>query len=159
MPQTIEFTRPKTDSVASLAPRFDCTLRDGGVDAAWMRVTGELDLVTAPILARALSQAEENARRVVLDLRELTFLDSSGAHVIFDADYRATAAGRRLVLVRGPANVNRVLDLARPSDSLVIVDLDPGVPPVLALLMLAQRDRTDERLGWLAGVGKLVGEG
>lgn len=38
-------------STATRFLRFECTLRDGGRDAAWVRVTGELDLATAPILA------------------------------------------------------------------------------------------------------------
>jgi anti-sigma B factor antagonist len=141
VPHTLVSSGSTVGSAASTFPRFDCTLRDGGVDAAWVRVTGELDLATAPILAQALSQAEERAQRVVLDLRELTFMDSSGVHVILEASLRANAAGRGPVLVRGAARVDRVLDLTRASDSLQIVDLDPIEPPVLALLKLAQRDR------------------
>ena len=141
MPQTLVSSGSTVRRAASAFPRFDCTLRDGGVDAAWVRVTGELDLATAPILAQALSRAEERAQRVVLDLRELTFMDSSGVHVILEASLRANAAGRATVLVRGPAGVDRVLALTRASDSLQIVDLDPIEPPVLALLKLAQRDR------------------
>ena len=129
MPQTMEFSSSTSRRAASLLPRFDCTLTDGGLDAAWVRVTGELDLATAPILAQALSQAEERTQRVVLDMRELTFMDSSGVHVILEASHRATTAGRGLVLVRGPAQVDRVLDLTRAADSLEIVDLHPVEPP------------------------------
>lgn len=131
-------------AVRSTATRFlcfECTLRDGGRDAAWVRVTGELDLATAPILARALSQPEARGQHVVLDLRELTFIDSSGVHVILQASLLANAVGRRLVLVRGSSHVDRVLSLTEASDSLEIVDLHPVEPPVLALLRLAQRDR------------------
>ena len=106
MPQTMEFSRSTRRSAASLLPSFDCMLREGGLDAAWVRVTGELDIATAPALAEVLGQAEERAQRVVLDLRQLTFMDSAGVHVIVDANLRATAAGRRLVLVRGPAQVD-----------------------------------------------------
>ncbi|MHB8659360.1 MAG: STAS domain-containing protein [Solirubrobacteraceae bacterium] len=130
MPQTSVVSGSTASSAAAGFPRFDCTLRDGGLDAAWVRVTGELDLATAPILAQALSQAEERAQRVVLDLRELTFMDCSGVRVILDASHRATAAGPGLVLVRGPSHVDRVLDLTRASDSLEIVDLDPVKSPV-----------------------------
>lgn len=78
---------------------------------------------------------------MVLDLRELTFIDSSGVHVILQASLLANAVGRRLVLVRGSSHVDRVLSLTEASDSLEIVDLHPVEPPVLALLRLAQRDR------------------
>jgi len=141
MPQTLVSSGFTVRSAASLFPRFDCTLRDGGLDAAWLRATGELDIATAPQLAEMLGQAEERCQRVVLDLRELTFMDSAGVHAIIDATLRATAAGRRLVLVRGPSHVDRVFELTRASASLEIVDLDPIEPPVLALLKLAQRER------------------
>jgi anti-sigma B factor antagonist len=137
MPQTLVSSGLTVRSVASLFPRFGCTLRDGGVDAAWLRVTGELDIATAPQLAEMLRQAEECYRRVVLDLRELTFMDSAGVHVIFDATLRATAAGRRLVLVRGPSQVDRVCELTRVSASVEVVELDPVEPAFLALLKLA----------------------
>jgi anti-sigma B factor antagonist len=122
-------------------PRFSCTLRDGGLDAAWVRAAGELDIATAPQLKQTLRQAEAGARRVVLDLRELTFMDSCGVHVIVDASTRARAAGNRLVLVRGPSQVDRLLVLSKAADVLEIVDLDPAQPPVQALVELAQQDR------------------
>jgi anti-sigma B factor antagonist len=138
-PTLVSFGSPDRRAATGF-PRFDCTLRSGGLDAAWVRVTGELDIATAPQLAEMLGQAEERCQRVVLDLRELAFMDSSGVHVILEASHRATAAGRGLVLVRGPAHADRVLDLTRAADSLETVDLDPVEPPVLALLKLAQRD-------------------
>jgi anti-sigma B factor antagonist len=142
MPQTLVSSSSTVRTGDSWFPRFECTLRDGGLDAAWVRVTGELDIATAPQLAEMLGRAEERCQRVVLDLRELTLMDSAGVHVILDATLRATAAGRRLVVVRGPWNVDRVLDLAEASDTLAIVDLDSGEPPVLALLKLARRERS-----------------
>jgi anti-sigma B factor antagonist len=141
MLQTLVSSSSTDRSTVSICPSFNCTLRDGGLDSDSVRVTGELDLAAAPILAHALSQAEERIKRVVLDLRELTFMDASGVHVIVDADVRATAAGRGLVLVRGPSQVDRVLELTRASASLEIVDLDPGEPAVVALLKLERRER------------------
>jgi anti-sigma B factor antagonist len=141
MPQASVLSAATSRSTAAGFPGFDCRLRDGGPDAAWVRVTGELDLATAPVLAQALSQAEERAQRVVLDLRELTFMDSSGVHVIVEASLRANASGRGLVLVRGPARVDHVFELTQTSDSLEILDLDPGEPQVLALLKLARTER------------------
>jgi anti-sigma B factor antagonist len=141
MPQTLVSTGSTVGRAATGFPRFDCTLRDGGLDAAWVRVTGELDIATAPQLEQTLRQAEAWCHRVVLDLRQLTFMDSAGVHVIVNASVRANAAGRRLVLVRGPSHIDRVLDLAQASDSLEIVDLDPVEPPVQALLRLAQGHR------------------
>ena len=46
-----------------------------------LRLVGELDMLTAPELEAALVQAD-NGRVVTLDLAELTFIDSSGIHLI-----------------------------------------------------------------------------
>jgi stage II sporulation protein AA (anti-sigma F factor antagonist) len=139
MPQTLVIPDPA-------ATRFDIpqqalvrSWKDCGSDVAWVQVVGELDIVTAPALEQTLRDAELRARRVVLDLRELTFTDSSGVHVITNASVRAGRADRRLVLVRGPAQADRMLTLTT-SHVLEIVDLDPGEPVVHALLQLAQQD-------------------
>ncbi len=50
--------------------------------AAWVEVAGELDLVGAPRLTGALRNALHDARLVLLDLSELTFMDSAGVHAI-----------------------------------------------------------------------------
>ena len=36
------------DKTAAPLPEFRCTLRDSGLDVAWVRLTGELDIATAP---------------------------------------------------------------------------------------------------------------
>ena len=129
------------------ASRFDVSQqavvrswKDCGCDVAWVQVAGELDLVTSPALEQTLRDAELRAPLVVLDLRELTFTDSTGVHVITNANARADRAGRRLVLVRGPAQPDRMLALI-PSDVPEIVDLDPGEPVAHALSQLARGDR------------------
>jgi anti-anti-sigma factor len=116
--------------------------RECGGEVAWVQPVGELDIGTAPALEQALRGAELRARLVMLDLRELTFLDSCGVHVIVYASIRARRAGRRLVLVRGCSQVERVLALTGASEVLESVDLAPGDPAVQALLQLAQQKRS-----------------
>ncbi len=145
MPQTLVSSGSAARAAVRSFPRFDCTLRSAGLDAAWVRVTGELDMATAPQLAEMLGRAQESSPRLVLDLRQVTFIDSAGVHVILTANVRAIAAGRRLVLVRGPSQVDRVLVVAPASDALEIVDLDPVEPPVQALLKLVHRHRAGQR--------------
>jgi anti-anti-sigma factor len=141
MPHTFVGSGSETHRAVPAGSMFGCTVRDGGLDAAWIRVAGELDIATAPRLAQTLRQAQTRARRVVLDLRELTFADSYGVHLILDANNRAKEFARRLVLVRGPSHVDRLLTLTGASEVLEIVDLDPLAPPVQALVQLAQADR------------------
>ena len=108
---------------------FDCQIHPGGPDTAWVRGRGELDLASAPQLKQALADALGAMPLVVLDLRELTFMDSTGIHVVIEADSQARRAGRRLVLVRGPAQVDRLLELVGLTDRLEIIDLEPGLVP------------------------------
>ena len=63
-------------------------------DAAVVVPTGELDLATAPALEAALQSGFDGvAARVVLDLRELEFIDSSGLRTLLTAR-RITARSR-----------------------------------------------------------------
>ena len=75
--------------------------------------TGELDLATAPALEAALGRAfEEGSGRVVLDLRELEFIDSSGLRTLLTARKRAEEAGSRFSLIAGHRGLERTLEIA-----------------------------------------------
>ena len=136
MPQTLVIPAPHASRFDLFQQALVRSWKDCGSDVAWVQVVGELDIFTAPALEQTLRDAELRAPLVVLDLRELTFTDSSGVHVITNAGARADRAGRRLVLVRGPAQADRLLALMT-SDVLEIVDLDPGEPVAHALSQLA----------------------
>lgn len=70
---------------------------------------GELDLATSGQVEVVLEVAEAtSARTIVLDLRELEFIDSSGLKVIVAAHRRL---GHRLLLLRGPEQVHRLFEL------------------------------------------------
>ena len=58
-------------------------------------------------------------------MRELGFMDCSGVHAIVEASNRAREEGRRLILLRGTPNVDRVFALAGSSDELEIGDIEP----------------------------------
>jgi anti-sigma B factor antagonist len=139
MPHTLVSLNPAATRFGLSQQALIRSWKDGGSDVAWVQVVGELDIVSAPTLEQTLRDAELRARLVVLDLRELTFTDSSGLHVITNASVRADRAGRRLVLVRGPAQIHRRFMLAT-SDVLEIVDLGPGEPVTHALSQLASQD-------------------
>jgi anti-sigma B factor antagonist len=117
----------------TLPPAFACTTTHGGLDAAWVNVVGELDLATAPELARTLHESQQLAHLTVLDLRELAFMDCSGVHTIVNASLRARKAGRRLVLVRGRPDIYRIFTLTSSTGDVDIGDPDPVQPPVPAL--------------------------
>jgi anti-anti-sigma factor len=114
-------------------PAFACSRTSRGRGAVWVHVTGELDIATAPELEAALCEAQSQARLVVLDLRELAFMDSSGAHVIIDASIRARRRGRRLVLLRTPPDVDRIFTLTGGSGEVEIGAVASLEPPVHAV--------------------------
>jgi anti-anti-sigma regulatory factor len=60
--------------------------------------------------------------------RELSFTDTSGIHVILDANRDAQREDGRLLIVRGPAEVDRVLTLTEVCKQVVIFDLPPAEP-------------------------------
>jgi anti-anti-sigma factor len=138
MPSPVVFSASIVSPIAAELPGFRCTVRESGRDTAWVRVVGEVDIATAPQLEQTLRKAQFRAQRVVLDLRELTFMDCAGVHVILDASNHARLAGGQLLLVRGPSHVDRLFTLTGTSDAVEIVDLDPIAPPVQALVELAQ---------------------
>ena len=97
----------------------------GPLEATWVHVAGALDIATAPRLAATLRESQADAQLVVLDLRELAFMDSSGVHAIVDASSDARQLGRRLLLLRGPANVQRLFALTGNADRVEVSDLVP----------------------------------
>jgi anti-anti-sigma factor len=83
---------------------------------------GELDLAGAAALEHELSQLEsEPPEAVVLDLRRVEFMDSSGLRVIAVASQRAADRGVRLALVPGGDQVMRVFEITRMRERLDFV--------------------------------------
>ena len=96
---------------------------DGGVSVT---LTGELDLSTLERLETALDgDLGPKTGLVVLDLRELTFLDSSGLRAILALDADVREQGGRFVLIQGPRRVHRVFELTRADEELEVVS-DPA---------------------------------
>lgn len=100
-----------------------------GVETGDERVTftprGELDLATAPELEeKVLGAVREGGRSVVLDLRELTFMDSTGVRTIVAAHQLAEQSGNELKVVRPPREsaVSRVIEISGIDDALGLVD-------------------------------------
>ncbi|MDP9346795.1 MAG: STAS domain-containing protein [Actinomycetota bacterium] len=91
-------------------------------DAIHVVVRGELDIAAVPQLDIALRRAQAVADAVVLDLRELQFIDSSGAQLILAADRRIRWSGGRLIVVRGPAEIDWFLALVGMDELLELVD-------------------------------------
>jgi stage II sporulation protein AA (anti-sigma F factor antagonist) len=76
-------------------------------------LTGELDPATAPTLEARLAEvtADGDVRRVVLDLAQITFLDSSGLRTLVAANEALRARAAELVLQAPTSNIRRVLEV------------------------------------------------
>jgi anti-sigma B factor antagonist len=84
-----------------------------GESAATLDLGGELDISTAELLAQAVARAcaAEEPRALVIDLRRLTFIDSSGLAAMLSASKLCERRGRRLSVIRGPQPVHQVFEL------------------------------------------------
>ena len=91
----------------TLTTRIDA--RNGVTSIA---LTGELDMATASILNDQLTAVEQSdSRTIVLDLRDLRFIDSSGLHALVRAYRRSETDGHRLLLVGANASARRLCEM------------------------------------------------
>jgi anti-anti-sigma factor len=89
---------------------------------------GEIDLALVPEAERKIAEAEAGEpSRLVIDLSEVTFMDSSGLRVLLTAHRRAEEAGRSFALVKGSDTVNRLLEVTGLSERLEVLDETPTV--------------------------------
>jgi anti-sigma B factor antagonist len=92
---------------------------------------GEIDIATVGEVASACAV---DGGLLVLDLRGVEFLDTSGLHLVVECQRRAEADGLAFVVVRGPAHVQRLFDIAGIDHRVRFVDdaaeaLGDGRPP------------------------------
>jgi anti-sigma B factor antagonist len=72
------------------------------------------------------TEQPSEAAATVIDLRGLTFIDSSGLRALIMADQQVRAEGGRFVVVRGPQRVNEVLEMTGVARQIELVDEPPG---------------------------------
>jgi anti-anti-sigma factor len=123
-----------------LPPSFVCTWRFGRFGSLWVDLAGELDLSGCPRLERTLKEANVLSSLVVLDMRELTFMDSAAAHTVVDASIRARRTGIGLIVARGPSQVDAVFTSTGTAEQVELFDLDrEECPPAHRGLLTAPR--------------------
>ena len=84
--------------------------------------SGELDGASRGVLAAQLDDLWKLGwTDVIADLRGLTFMDSSGVHLLVEHHRRALETGARFSIIDGPAPVARVLELCGVDDVLVSI--------------------------------------
>jgi anti-sigma B factor antagonist len=83
---------------------------------------GELDLFSVEQLKAALDQRPEPCDAVVLDLRDLTFFDTSGMRLVVETLQELDGTGIRFAILRGSPDVQRLFALARLDERLPFFD-------------------------------------
>jgi anti-anti-sigma factor len=94
-----------------IKPPLHCRVMSRGT-TAYVAAVGELDIDTAgAVEARLEERRAAGFETIVLDLRETTFIDSTGMHLALGWHDRARSDGFCFALIEGPAAVRRVIDL------------------------------------------------
>jgi anti-anti-sigma factor len=91
-------------------PEFEVTV-SAGEGVRVVAVSGELDIDAMVEFGAALTTATGVGATTVVDLRGLTFIDSSGVSGLLAAARHAQEAGRRLVCVPGPPSIQRIFQM------------------------------------------------
>lgn len=109
-----------TDS--SRQPRdFHATVADHGTTRT-IALAGEIDMACAAQLATTLDgDLQHGVETLVVDLADVSFIDSTGIHTLIDAYADSVRRSRRLVLLAGPPNVQRAFEISGLIDQLPFV--------------------------------------
>jgi anti-sigma B factor antagonist len=101
---------------------WEASDRDDGIH---VQLTGELDISSASgVESRLIEVEQREPGRLILDLRRVNFIDSTGLSMIINADARAKKAGRQLTIVSGDGVPRRILRTVGLEDRLdVLIDL------------------------------------
>jgi anti-sigma B factor antagonist len=91
-------------------------------DTVVLIASGELDLAHSERLRTQLLELIGSSRRVVVDLREIEFIDSTGLHCLLHVAGASHAAGRAFALIRGPERVQRLFELTGTEERFQFVD-------------------------------------
>lgn len=92
-------------------------------DSVRVAPVGELDIATVDKLGAEVARLRESGfNRIVLDLRGVRFLDSTGLRLVLELDAAARADSHELCLIRGADVVHRIFEVTQVVDRLTFVE-------------------------------------
>jgi anti-anti-sigma factor len=94
-------------------------------EARLIRASGELDMNTAPTLSHQLQAARDDGITAVLDLSDVTFIDSTGLHLLLRASRDSAGSEWGFFIVRPSDAVQRLIALSRTADLLTLINPVP----------------------------------
>lgn len=89
---------------------FQCRV-ESVPEAYVLRLQGEVDLSTAPLLQDALQGIVGDGRQVIVDMSDLRYLDGSGLRLLFWARERLLAHGRQMLVAGASPIIRRLLQI------------------------------------------------
>jgi anti-sigma B factor antagonist len=90
-------------------------------------LSGDLDVSTArEVEERLIALEDAEPPQVILDLRELRFIDSTGLSLLINADRRGRKAGRQVTIVSGTGPPRRILETTGLTGRLDVVEDVPA---------------------------------
>ena len=104
----------------SYLSRFRVTV-ESVEDACLLRVGGELDRLTAGDLREHLRRTASAGNTTLVDLADVSFIDSHGIRALLEATEEALAETRMIFVVRPSAVVSRMVELVGCGDQLSMV--------------------------------------
>lgn len=111
---------PDPEATSALAPAEISVLRSTGVPGWRVVVRGEVDIASSPVLRRQLERLDDD-EPVVVDLSEMTFIDSSGLGALVELLERRRTKGGGTVTLHGMQEpVRRVFDITGLTELFVV---------------------------------------
>jgi anti-sigma B factor antagonist len=99
-------------------------------NARLIRATGELDMSSTPALRHELDAARDEGVTTLLDMADVTFIDSTGLHLLLDASRSGDGTDWSFFIVRPSAAVQRLIDVSGTGNLLALVE--PAADRILA---------------------------
>lgn len=121
---------------------------DVGVESrngvARLALSGELDMLSAPRLSEWIEWAEnDGAATIMLDLRDVSFIDSSGLRAFIQAHDRASSNGHQLLLVGATEAARRLFEMTGTEHMLDV----PEAVTTVEQFVRPKRDRSPSHEG------------
>ena len=94
-----------------------------------VEIVGEIDMTTAPELAQTVERTPEGTELVVIDLSDVSFLDSSGLNALVQARRLLSERDVAVTVVVPPeAAIRRVFEITHLTEPLTVIDARPSLP-------------------------------
>ena len=107
---------------------FSCSVRQDAGQVV-IAVSGDVDLAAHPLFLAEIARSWDGSTDLVVDLSQVTFLDSMGLRVLVQTRQHAEDSGRAFALLAPSRPVLRVFDLAGVTGIFTILDAVPDAEP------------------------------